>query len=55
MKPFEIKVEGYEVIQTTCRDGHFDYEPLLWDGKKVLIVLLEPYEQEHPGHKEKSP
>lgn len=43
MEPVEIKVKGYEMMQTTCKDGLFDYEPLTWDGKKVLMILLEPY------------
>ena len=44
MQKVKIEVEGYEVIQTKCNDGKFDYEPLLWDGKRVLIILLEPLE-----------
>lgn len=45
MKPIEIKVEGYEVLQASCNeDGEFDFQPMTWAGKKALLILLEPKE-----------
>ena len=52
MEPVEIKIKGYEVIQSICRDGEFDHKPMTWDDKKVMIILLEPIEPD-PANEEK--
>lgn len=47
MKPVEIKVEGYEVLQASCnKEGEINWQPITWAGKKVLLILLEPKEDE---------
>ncbi|RLI78422.1 hypothetical protein DRP05_07220 [Archaeoglobales archaeon] len=47
MKPFEIKLMGYEAIEKVVKpsgDSGRVYVPKSWVGKKVKIILLEPVE-----------
>jgi hypothetical protein len=46
MQEIEFKIKGYEAIQTISKDGDFGYHPLTWDGKHVIIILVEPIEED---------
>ncbi len=46
-KPIKMEHEGYEVIEKIAENGGNSsrvYVPKKWEGKKVRIILIEPYD-----------
>ncbi len=52
MKPRSITTEGYEMVEKTAgKSGNsaYVYLPAKWTNKKVVVIAIEPLEEEAQG------